>query len=636
MAEIVLSPLLEVVFDKLADPLLEEIANRFNLRKELKKLRRTLRVIRAVLEEAEERQLTDGALKIWLQELKEVAYEMEDLFDEFSPEALMSRNRGGFAQQVLNLVPFANLSEMFSKFKQIKETLEILAEESLRTIPEALYEAKKLRTLVLVFPKGDLGEVPPAVFSSFRYLRALDLSGSGIKKLHESISSFIVLRNSANSDIHGEVLICLRPHKYLKKLSINGYQGTRFPQWIGAAKIPNITELTLINCRRCEYLPTLGELPFLKLLYLQGMDAVKNIGPEFYGEGTTGGFPLLKELTFIDFPHLEYWWNSYSSDEFPSLIKLTITKCSRLKNMPRFPCLQHLQLYYCSGMILQSALNLTSITTLVLDGFSDQLGSLEKLLHNNALLISLTISSCLKLHSIPPTLGKLTSLKSLTIRWIKELSALPQELQNLTSLESLEIIECDNLTTLPEDIQSLGSLRTLSIENCNNLTSLPKNLQFLMALEHLTIMYCPKLVSLPEDLQHLTALKSLSILNCPELASLPEGLQYVTTLQNLELHSCPGLKVLPEWVANLNSLRSLALSECHNLTILPGGLQSVQGSLQAARLIETCNSFVALRYQTTYNCHRIKPSKPKRRPPLSILGDGSADFHHWDYRFYFK
>ncbi|TXG52608.1 hypothetical protein EZV62_021777 [Acer yangbiense] len=612
------------------------------------------------------------------------------------------------------MLEYGNVAENLSQIRHSS----VICNFSLRTIPEALYEAKKLRTLVLVFPKGDLGEVPPAVFSSFRYLRALDLSGSGIKKLHESISSFIFLRyldisdthifelpesvcnlcnlqvmnlsgcynlidlpncissmsklrhliisgcsrlikmpaligklvflrtlpmfivgneadkglnqlrslnlggeliikhlenvrnvrealeadligkqnlqslclswgddhnglnrNSADSDIHGEVLICLRPHKYLKKLSINGYQGTRFPQWIGAAKIPNITELILINCRRCEYLPTLGELPFLKLLYLQGMDAVKNIGPEFYGKGTTGGFPLLKELTFIDFPHLEYWWNSYSSDEFPSLVKLTITKCSRLKNMPRFPCLQHLQLYYCSGMILQSALNLASITTLVLDGFSDQLGSLEKLLHNNTLLISLTISSCLKLHSIPPTLGKLTSLKSLTIRWIKELPALPQELQNLTALESLEIIECDNLTTLPEDIQSLGSLRTLSIENCNNLTSLPKNLQFLTALEHLTIMYCPKLVSLPEDLQHLTALKSLSILNCPELASLPEGLQYVTTLQNLELHSCPGLKVLPEWVANLNSLRSLALSECHNLTILPGGLQSMS-SLQ--------------------------------------------------------
>ncbi|KAL5844587.1 hypothetical protein ACOSQ4_010545 [Xanthoceras sorbifolium] len=1131
MAEIVLSPLLEVVFDKVANPLLEEIANRFNLRKELKKLRRTLRVIRAVLEEAEERQLTHGALKIWLRELKEVSYDMEDLLDEFSPEALMSRNRGGFAQQVLNLVPFANIGEMLSKLKQVKETLETLAEErsnfnlregvvktssrsrrqtgsyiiqseilgreddkqrivqvlfsidnrtygevsvvsivglgglgkttlaqlvyndervtrhfdtkmwvcvnddfdaerimisviesgskcksdllgmdvlqfrlsellsgkryllvlddvwneddnewdrlravlrsggegsriivttrskkvasimgstyihhleglsdencwdlfkqrafchneeehtnlfaigkqiakkcggiplaaktlgslmrfkreerqwslvlesdlwnvfesengifpalrlsyshmpshlkgcfgycsifpknyvikkekliqlwiaagliqstkgikslefigneyfddlawmfffqdvqksdsgniieckmhdivhdlahsvvgdeymmledgnvaenlsqirhssvicnfSLHTIPESLYEAKKLRTLILVFPKGDLGAVPPDVFSSFRYLRALDLSGSGIKKLDESISSFIFLRyldisnthilelpesvcnlcnllvlnlsgcynlidlpsctsnlsklrhliisgcsrlikmpaligklvflrtlsmfivgnevdkslnqlrslnlggelhiknlenvrnvrealeadligkqnlqslslfwgddrnglnmNSANGDAHMEVLICLRPHKYLKKLSINGYQGTRFPQWIGAAKIPNITELTLINCRRCEYLPTLGELPFLKLLYLQGMDAVKNIGPEFYGEGTARAFPLLKELTFIDFPYLEFWWNSNRGEEFPSLVKLTITKCSRLKNMPRFPCVQHLQLYDCSGMILGSALNLTSITILVIDGFSDQLVSLEKLLQNNSLLVSLTISSCLMLHSIPPTIGKLTNLKSLTIRWIKELSVLPQELQNLTSLESLEIIECDNLTALPENLQSLGSLRTLSIENCNNLTSLPKNLQFLTALEHLTIMYCPKLVSLPEDLQHLTALKSLSILKCSELASLPEGLQYVTTLQNLELHGCPGLKVLPEWIASLNSLRSLALSECYNITILPGGLQSLS-SLQhlsirdCPNLEERCKMYV--------------------------------------------
>ncbi|KAL4604416.1 hypothetical protein ACB092_10G192200 [Castanea dentata] len=492
----------------------------------------------------------------------------------------------------------------------------------------SLYEAKKLRTLILVFPRGDLGEVPSGVFSSFRYLRVLDLSGSGLKKLHESISSFIFLRyldlsntqvetlpeevcylfnlqlpshigkiltkmpalignlkslrtlsielqilnlggelnirhlenvkdateamtanmlgkrnlrslelswgndrgqlnrdNDFDGTLGSEVLNYLQPHENLKKLFVKGYRGNCFPGWMNVHKLPNLTELVLIACRRCEHLPTLG------------MDAVKIIGEELYGS----------ELTLIDFPNLEFWWPFNQREGFPSLVKLTVRKCLKLHNMPCFPLLKHLELRSCNDRILQSVSDLASLTIIVIEEFKEQLVFLEKLLQNNALLMSLTIGSCPKLRTISPNLGKLNNLKNLTVRWCEELLSLPHGLQNLTSLESLEIIECHSLISLPENIQGLSSLRSLSIENCNNIASLPLGLQFLTALEHLAIMYCPKLDSLPKDLQHLSTLKSLTILNCPELVSLPEGLQHVSTLQNLEVRGCPGLQILPEW-----------------------------------------------------------------------------------------
>ncbi|XP_062078930.1 putative disease resistance protein RGA1 [Humulus lupulus] len=583
----------------------------------------------------------------------------------------------------------------------------------LHTIPEALYEAKKLRTLILLIPKGNLGGVPSGVFSSFRYLRVLDLSGSGIKLVHESISSFVFLkfidlsntriqtlpegvcklvnlqvmnlcdcynltelpsrlanlsklrhliingcyritkmppdigklihlqtlsmfivgkeadrklkqlqflnlggdlnirqlenvkdasearkadltskRNlqslclswgsddnglNRNSDydapLETEVLNFLQPHKYLKVLSIKGFEGSCFPRWIGALKVPNLTEVTLVNCRRCKQLPTLGQLPFLKVLCMQGMDAVKNIGSEFYGEGTSVAFPSLKELTLTDLPNLEYWWTANGGQGFPSLVRLSVTKCLRLNNMPSFPSLQHLELRCCSDIVLRSALNLTSLTNLILEEFPEQLVFLDLLLQNNAPLMFLKISSCPRLRCISPNLKKLVKLRTLTISWCGELLSLPEGLGNLTALESLEIIECHNLISLPESMEGLISLRSLSIENCNNITTLSWRLQSLVALEHLTIMYCPKLNSLPTDWRDLSALKSLSILNCPELMCLPEGLKYVTALQNMEIRGCPGLQALPEWVANLTSLRSLSLSDCHNLTSLPGGFK---------------------------------------------------------------
>ncbi|PON68285.1 NB-ARC domain, LRR domain containing protein [Parasponia andersonii] len=583
----------------------------------------------------------------------------------------------------------------------------------LHTIPEALYEAKMLRTLILLLPKGNLGEVPSGLFSSFRYLRVLDLSGSGIKKLHESISSFVFLKfidlsythiqtlpegvckllnlqvmnllgchnltelpseiarlsklrhlmingcyrlakmpanmgklvylqtlsmfivgkeadknlsqlqslnlggdlnirqlenvkdasearkaeliskrnlrslclswknddsglnrnNEYDGTQEAEVLDFLQPHKYLKGLSIERYEGSHFPRWIGALKLPNLTEVTLVNCRRCKQLPALGQLPFLKVLYMQGMDTVKNIGREFYGESTGIAFPSLGELTLTDFPNLEYWWTANGREGFPSLIKLKVNRCLKLNNMPSFPSLQHLELRACNDIVLRSASNLTSLTNLTVEEFPEQLIFLDLLFQNNAPLMSLKIGSCPRLHCISPNLAKLVNLRKLTVRWCGELLSLPEGLENLTSLESLEIIECHSLISLPESMKGLISLRSLSIENCNSITTLSQRLQCLTALEHLTIMYCPKLYALPTDWRHLSTLKSLSVLNCPELMCLPEGLRYATALQNMEIRACPGLQALPEWVANLTSLRSLALSDCHNLPSLPGSFQ---------------------------------------------------------------
>ena len=130
---VVLSPLLQVVFDKLTTPFLEEITNICGVKEELKKLRRTLRVIQTVLKDAEERQLTDKALKNWLTELKEVAYDVEDLLDECSPEVMLSGNRNRFIDQVSIFVPslgkFLSCVDMLPKIKQIKEKLDVLEEE---------------------------------------------------------------------------------------------------------------------------------------------------------------------------------------------------------------------------------------------------------------------------------------------------------------------------------------------------------------------------------------------------------------------------------------------------------------------------------------------------------------------------
>ncbi|XP_062167384.1 putative disease resistance protein RGA3 [Alnus glutinosa] len=366
-----------------------------------------------------------------------------------------------------------------------------------------------------------------------------------------------------------DILECLEPHPNLKKLFIKGYPGIRFPNWL----LPSLTGVVLTNFKRCKALPTLGQLPFLKNLYLQAMEGIECIGQDFYGRDIQAPFPSLKELTLRDFPKLKEWCGSNGKQVLPCLEKLTVNKCPNLTSAPVLPSLQQLELQCCHPLLIKSMENLTSLSILVIDNFP-QLSLLSgDLLKNNILLTSLKISSCPNLSLLPLEIENLTALKSLTICWCEELESLPQGLQNLKSLESLEIYECHKITSLPEDgIQGLSSLRTLSIENCDNLSSLSTGLQYLSALEHLTIMYCPELTSLPDDLRNLSALRSLSILDCPSLVCLPEGLPHVNTLQTLEIRGCPLLTDFTEWVHNFSSLRSLSISDCNNLTSLPEGL----------------------------------------------------------------
>jgi Rx N-terminal domain len=63
-----------------SDPTLED----------LKKLHRTMKRIRAILRDADEREITSLARRLRLSELTEVAYDAEDVIDEYQYEVLRS------------------------------------------------------------------------------------------------------------------------------------------------------------------------------------------------------------------------------------------------------------------------------------------------------------------------------------------------------------------------------------------------------------------------------------------------------------------------------------------------------------------------------------------------------------------
>ncbi|EHA8589534.1 hypothetical protein COCNU_scaffold010649G000010 [Cocos nucifera] len=79
---------LEVVFDKLASLALQEFGSLWGIEHELNRLRHMLLKIFSIIKDTKMREIRDQSLKMWLKELKDAAYNANDILDEFEAEAL--------------------------------------------------------------------------------------------------------------------------------------------------------------------------------------------------------------------------------------------------------------------------------------------------------------------------------------------------------------------------------------------------------------------------------------------------------------------------------------------------------------------------------------------------------------------
>ncbi|KAK6140528.1 hypothetical protein DH2020_025727 [Rehmannia glutinosa] len=94
MGELFLGAFLQVLFEKLASGLILAFARRERIYKLLKKWSQTLEIIQAVIDDAEEKQLTDKPVKLWLEHLRDLAYDLDDVLDEICTQALIQKSKG--------------------------------------------------------------------------------------------------------------------------------------------------------------------------------------------------------------------------------------------------------------------------------------------------------------------------------------------------------------------------------------------------------------------------------------------------------------------------------------------------------------------------------------------------------------
>ncbi|KAG6679186.1 hypothetical protein I3842_14G117900 [Carya illinoinensis] len=362
------------------------------------------------------------------------------------------------------------------------------------------------------------------------------------------------------------VLNDLQPHTNLTSLTINGYMGESFPNWVGDHSFPYVTSIHLGNCKYCCSLPALGQLPSLQNLSIVSFDGIVAVGEEFYGSTGSSSIKPFGALKVLKFEQMLNWekWSSFGDENeggaFHRLEKLYIKGCSKLTgDLPiHLPSLSILEIRDCPKM-LASLPRAPAICELKLTNCNEDI--LRELPIHVKETLTIEGFDAVDMGGLPST------FKTLEIRNCKKLG-LPINLDH-SCLEVLALFDCDSLRSFPMDL--FPNVKDLKIKNCTNLESL----------------------TVAEQHQHdLVALSSLKINKCPNFVSFPRGGLHATNLGNLRIKDCESLRSLPDKMHMLlPSLTQFSIGNCKNIETLPeGGLPSSLNSLmiwECQKLIES-------------------------------------------------
>nr|TKR78957.1 putative disease resistance protein RGA4 [Populus alba] len=623
-AELFLTFSMEATLTRVSSIAAEGIRLAWGLEGQLRKLKQSLIMIRDVLQDAARRSVTDDSVKGWLEKLQDVAYDAEDVLDEFAYEILRKDQKKGKVRDCFSLHnPVAFRLNMGQKVKEINGALDEIRKDAAvfqftslhvdraqevswdqdrqtdsfldsseivgREDDEdsALDGASHIRHLNLI-SRGDVEATLTAVdarklrtvFSmvdvfngswKFKSLRTLKLRGLNITELPDSICKL----------------------KHLRYLDVSRTSIRELPESI--TKLYHLERLRFTDCKLLEKLPKkMRNLVSLRHLHFDDPKLVPDevrlltrlqtlplfaVGPGHMAEELgclkelRGALKICKleqvrdreeaekaELSGKRMNKLVFEW---SDDEGNSSVN--------------------------SEDVLEGLQPHRDIRSLTIEGYGGENFSSWILQLDN--LTVLRLNGCSKLRQLP-TLGCLPRLKILKMSRMPNVKCIGNEFYSSSggvavlfpALKELTLSKMDGLEEwmVPggEVVAVFPCLEKLSIKKCGKLESIP--ICRLSSLVQFEIEGCDELRYFSGEFDGFTSLRILSIQSCSKLASIP-SVQHCTAMVELYIYGCCEFISIPGDFRELKySLKIVTVIGC-KLGALPSGLQCC-ASLEALEI----------------------------------------------------
>ncbi|KAF6138168.1 hypothetical protein GIB67_011008 [Kingdonia uniflora] len=331
------APVVSMVLNQLGTFLREETHKEvimvLGAKEGVQKLELTLIAIQAVLHDADKKQVQDKRVKLWLERLKEIVYEIEDILDKLNTKIIQSKIRNQNSPFIVS--KGHNLGDL--KGLNLIGSIEI----------SGLWRVKSANEAKEVHLANKLGIHALALDFSFDFRSDVDIRRGGYEERMEG------------------VLEGLEPHPNLEELKIKWYPGSKLPSWMMsdlASMYSKLRTLELMHLTRCTKLPSLGKLPVLEVLKI-GAISVRRLGLDFLGISDIEvenddaissinreklvALPSLIQLELSSISELEEWVLPFERSDtlqiMPRLRKLTISWAYKLKVLPALGRLESLE-----------------------------------------------------------------------------------------------------------------------------------------------------------------------------------------------------------------------------------------------------------------------------------------------------
>ncbi|XVF83089.1 hypothetical protein PTKIN_Ptkin16aG0104600 [Pterospermum kingtungense] len=637
MAEGVLFDIAGKVLESLSSLALRELSLASNVKSELTKLKKTVTMIKSVLLDAEEQHnRNNNEVKVWLRQLKDAVYDVDDLLDDFGTEALRRKTMKGnkmskkddrlkfqFSDRPLESQiesrethSFVRVEEVMGREDDKNEIIKLLVETSAEGTPR----------VVPIVGIGGLGKTTLAqmVFNDEKVRAHFELNmwvcvsdrfevkivvekllEAGTKNKPQPNCDIETLQTDLRNVIHGKKYFLVLDDVWnedaekwsrVKNLLMGGASGSRIvvttrSELVGR-RTGTISPYFLKGLSKSQSLSLFKNIAFEKQIQTSNCPdlELETIGEKIVER--CAGVPLaIKAIgRTLCFKRTKLEWSCVlenitqhgtgiepilrlSYDHLPSHLKQCFAYCSLFPKDYEINKHALINLWMAQGF-LQSSVRGQSLEDVGHDYFMDLLWrSFFQEVEADELG---NIESC-KMHDLMHDLAKFVAGTECCLTSVEE-----ENIDENTRHVSLLLEESASSWKIPSSFLKAKNIRTFLLPNVG-FSSEPSSSIVIRSFKCLRMLDLKdsNLEKLPPSICRLKHLRYLD-LSKNSITELPNCVTRLQNLQTLDLSYCSGLMKLPREIENMVSLKHLSIKVCLSLEYMPAGV----GQLTSLRTLE--------------------------------------------------